>query len=682
MTRSKHASGRLFFVGCLLGFAVFLCLYGITPLDVTNDAFLRGGYIEQDIQQHYAGWLFYRQSPLSVPFGFSGSLNWPAGTSVAFTDSIPLFAAFFRLLNPLLPAVFQYFGLYTALCFALQGGFAALLTRLFVKSDLTALAAALPFVCSPILLERAFRHTSLAAHFLILGALYYYIVGVRQDRFCFKGLFAINCLAVTLHPYFVPMTLAVTFALLAGHAWRSRTLKGPAAYLAANLAGVLAAGWLFGVFGAFGSGAGGSGNHYGFFSMNLNALWNPTSRGVVWSRFLPVQNQTLGNYDGFNYLGLGILLALAAAAVWLLAARRGWLLGAVRRHGALLFVCACLSIFAVSNVVTANGAVLARLPLPQMIVELATTFRSSGRLFWPVYYLLFLAGTAGLGRLLEGLRFRWAAPAGLAALCLVQLADLSPALAQKALSLRQYAPCVADTVTATTPQLCETTDFFDTVRGKYSALIAADPLTQAGIRLALYTADEGMRNSDTSFLARYNEHQNDLFQQGWQQDAAQGIFWPDCLYVTERQETFLRLADAAQASGAWCGALLARPAGEEMQTALYVIAPGLDAYRHPLAVEYSEAFPLQIADYSDDHWLHGVLSVNLADIGREADENRVVLFYDTPLARRRLAGAQTIVCGGQRYPIVTVDDSDEGWLMVTLDTPDARALMGKDLVME
>lgn len=127
---------------------------------------------------------------------------------------------------------------------------------------------------------------------------------------------------------------------------------------------------------------------------------------------------------------------------------------------------------------------------------------------------------------------------------------------------------------------------------------------------------------------------------------------------------------------------MSREGESESEPALYVIAPGLDGYSHELAVTYSEDFPLRIADYSDDYWFDGVLSLNLADIGREADENKVVLFYDTPLARCSLTPGAAILCAGQRYPILDVDDSDKGWLMVTLDTADARPLAGKDLVIQ
>ena len=44
----------MFLGGALLGVLVFVLVFGVSTLDVTNDAFCRGGYIEKDIQQHYA----------------------------------------------------------------------------------------------------------------------------------------------------------------------------------------------------------------------------------------------------------------------------------------------------------------------------------------------------------------------------------------------------------------------------------------------------------------------------------------------------------------------------------------------------------------------------------------------------------------------------------------------------
>lgn len=67
------------------------------------------------------------------------------------------------------------------------------------------------------------------------------------------------------------------------------------------------------------------------------------------------QNQTLGNYDGFNYLGLGMLLCSVAVAVVVLRWHRSSILKCLKTRFGLLFVVLCLTVFAVSNVITANG---------------------------------------------------------------------------------------------------------------------------------------------------------------------------------------------------------------------------------------------------------------------------------------------------------------------------------------
>ena len=176
----------------------------------------------------------------------------------------------------------------------------------------------------------------------------------------------------------------------------------------------------------------------------------------------------------------------------------------------------------------------------------------------------------------------------MACLCVVQLVDLSPALAQKAASLREYRPTETDLVTGTTPALSTTTDFFETASGRYDTLVALDPLTQTGMELALCAADEGMNSTDTSVVARYDEAAAEARRAGFIDEVLSGQIRSDCLYVTERPETFLQLADAAAEQGAWCGALYAQVGEGEPEPALYVIAPGLDDYNHDLAVTYSD----------------------------------------------------------------------------------------------
>ena len=126
LQQKQRRTAVLFALGAVLSVLVFFAVYGRAPLDVANDAFCRGGYIEKDIQQHYAGWLFYRENALGFPFCVTNAVNAPAGVSVAYTDSIPLLAALLRPISNVVGGTFQYFGWFTLICFALQGGFGAL----------------------------------------------------------------------------------------------------------------------------------------------------------------------------------------------------------------------------------------------------------------------------------------------------------------------------------------------------------------------------------------------------------------------------------------------------------------------------------------------------------------------------------------------------------------------------
>ena len=257
---------QLFLLGALLGVAIFLLVYGTAPLNVANDAFCRGGYIEKDIQQHYAGWLFYKRSAIGWPLGVTDAVNYPGGVSVAYTDSIPLLAALCRPLAAALGGTFQYFGWFTLVCFALQGGFGALLCSLFAGGLFSPLAGSLVFAASPVLIERAFRHTSLGAQWLVLAALYCYFVCKRQGLYASRGLFLLNVLAVGIHPYFLSMTYAVTLALLLEYAVQKRQWLRPAVYLGSNMVCTATLGWALGLL-------------YGTATSGGQALYDPCRSG-------------------------------------------------------------------------------------------------------------------------------------------------------------------------------------------------------------------------------------------------------------------------------------------------------------------------------------------------------------------------------------------------------------------
>lgn len=547
-------------------------------------------------------------------------------------------------MEPLLPATFQYFGWFTLLCFALQGGFAAILCGLFSEGFVRPLLGCTLFVCCPVLLERVFRHTSLGAQFFVLAALYCYFSLRRQGRFYSPGLFFLNVLIVGVHPYYLPMTYAITLALVLEYAFRRRDWLRPLLFLAGNLATTVLLGYCLGLF--YGTASSGGQALYGYFAMNLNALWSPAGvNGLLYSRLLPAQGQIGGNYDAFAYLGLGVLLALPAA-LW--AARRQ-VADILRRHCALCFVCAVLTLFAVSSTVTFNHTTLLELPLPAVLIKVFSVFRSGGRLFWPVYYLLLLAAFAGLCRLPR-------ATVAVALLAAVQLWDVSP-------GMTAHQEAMKDACRAEAFPTALTSDFWQSAAGLYRHLASMDNIQDDALHLALYAADNGMTTNDP-FAARFDAAALAEERAALTAELAAGTLRKDTLYLFEYEGDFLQAVEPVR-DLAWCGSV-SGPSG----SVWYVIAPGLAGQRFDDAcTPYDAAYPLRLADYTDALWNKGVLD----------STKKTVCFADAPFTRAKLENAATLCADGKEYRITEFSDKDAGWLMLTLEIDDATVLWQKEL---
>ncbi|MDD4850191.1 MAG: DUF6311 domain-containing protein [Gemmiger sp.] len=487
-----------FLMGLAAGAAVFLLLYGTTTLHTGYDGWILNGYDETDIQQHYAGWLLFRNSHWAFPLGLCDTLAVPDGTLISYTDSVPWVSIFFKLLRGVLPATFQWFGWYTLLCFMLGGAAGALLAGRACRWHSVPFAAlgGLLFSCSPVLWERAFRHLALGSHYLYLFALYFYLeyraallapAPAPKPRYPWQ--FALlGFAAVGIHPYFLPPVLLC--ALLAaidggrfGAKWQSGLL-GLGGALAATLAGGL-------LCGAIGGGVSASRTGYGDFSMNLNAPFNPSSRGgYTWSRALGVLPQQPGQYDGFNYLGLGVLVLVGAALAWAALrccrpagrkAAAGWW----RRNAPLMAGCLFLTAFAVTNQIYWGSAGV-QLPLPEFLLSLCGIFRSSGRMFYLVGACATLFGLHTLwavgGSVAKGRKARVLACLLLGGVLALQGWDLSAVAAQKRAVFVQP-------VNATVVNDAQT----QTLGAGHTKLLAAATLREDRLRLlALLAGKQGL----------------------------------------------------------------------------------------------------------------------------------------------------------------------------------------------
>ena len=360
-----------------IGLLVFLSLRGARIVRPGNTDWL----MSADPITYQTGWQFFRQTPwLQWPLGANPAYGMELGSSIVFTDSIPLLAILFKVFNPLLPATFQYFGMWLAACFCLQSFFAFKLLRRFTEDPLLALAGCAFFAVAPVFLFRlAQSHLALMAQWIVLASLWLHFA----PRLHTRKWIVLLLLSTWIHAYLLVMAWLIWCAdmlqrLILGQA----EVRGLGLRFAAGTAAIATAMWAAGYF-MLGSDVGTGG--FSIYRTNLIALFDPDN---VWSLLLRTQPHGPGDYEGFAYLGVGMLALAAIALAELLRTGAGPLRPGV---APLVVMALVLTVFAVSPRVAFGSHELFAYPLPDFVKPAVNAFRVSGRFFWPVYYLL-LAG--------------------------------------------------------------------------------------------------------------------------------------------------------------------------------------------------------------------------------------------------------------------------------------------------
>lgn len=335
-------------------------------------------------------------------------LNAPDGVPVLYTDSNPLLTLIAKPFAAAMPADAQLVGPFILFNLLVQAVFAWLLLRRHAPGRLALWAGVVLLAFPPTLMNR-FVHVNLMAHWTILAALWLFLDPVRRDRTAWwLPLIAITAL---IHSYLLIMVGAIWASTMLvrvtdGTARDRRQAIGPCLAVLGLVA--LLAVWL-------GVGDQVAARNFGQYSMPLDALWNP---GLDhFSNLLPGHEPTPGRYfEGFQYMGAGGLLLIGLAVV---AARRvpaGPQETAVRaRLRRLVPALIVLAILAVT-----------RVHLPPFLQVALDPVRASGRLFWPIGYVLVLCALLAVYRLPRPRAGLWLA--GLVALQALDLTGMAYAV--------------------------------------------------------------------------------------------------------------------------------------------------------------------------------------------------------------------------------------------------------------
>lgn len=334
--------------------------------------------ISPDVSQHLSGWYAFVHEPWHLPLLNIYLLNYPIGTTISLTDSIPLFALFFKAIRVILPPEFNYFGIFIIVNYFVQAFAALTLSIALNRKNFIATIGFVLFAISapPLSIFVGFEEALTFQGLIILAISGYFFIYYHNLKLIgmhyFYGI--LLCISLLIHPYLTAMIYPFyLLGLWLLYKQNALPKKYCIIYFISLHLIILLEFIIFGL----GTGANST---FGFGKQAMNLI-QPFSGG----RFTLVMARK-NLYPDFTenvaYLGLGLMLAI----IFALLMKGKTLKKTFINHQALFGVTFMLFIIAIYGRVWFDSYHLFDLKAPEFI--LTDAFRINERFIWPAWYLL------------------------------------------------------------------------------------------------------------------------------------------------------------------------------------------------------------------------------------------------------------------------------------------------------
>jgi hypothetical protein len=349
----------------------------------------------EDGSLYWFGWEFFRwtniiQYPLLDNYPYGEELN----ISLIYNDSIPIMSIFLKFFTNYLGFPFQFFGLWHLICIYLQALFTLKILDMFINSKRIKFLLISIILLTPVLVfSLLLNHASLFANWIIIASIYFYL----KPKFKYSFWLTLIVVSLLTQAYLFAMILPIFIADLVQRVLKKELrISDLFKFLGITILLIASLFMLLGVETSkdtyhFYQG-------YGHFRMNLNSIFDSSVSFVSednyeiyrFSRLMPDLKDTTsiagsGDHEGFNFLGIPVISLLILS---ILNFKKGVLNFSRKNYIPILIISLLLLMFALTNKIIFNEILLITYPLPSFIKNFFATFRSSGRFFWPVLYII------------------------------------------------------------------------------------------------------------------------------------------------------------------------------------------------------------------------------------------------------------------------------------------------------
>ena len=363
---------------------IFRYIYGLKIINPQNTNWIYE--LKGDLAQHHIGWESFRKSNLSIPLG-SNLLTYPFKNSIIYTDSIPIFALIFKILNPFLSKNFQYIGIWGLLSFILQGIFSGMVINLFIKDKLLVYICSISCLISPSFFQRMYAHSALSAHWMIFFGLYIFY----NDNYSFKRVLILSSIISFICSMTHACLLGINCIIIISFCLKHFLLGRNIIELIIILINYIITALLtihFILAGFTNKFSEMSSIRLGEYSLNLNSFINP----LGYSTFLKsLKVKPAQNFESFAYLGLGFIILFIISSILLY--KNESKENIKKNYQYVIPICFLLIvayIFALSPTITCFNKKILRYPVPKFIKKFWGIFRSTGRFGWICVYNFYI----------------------------------------------------------------------------------------------------------------------------------------------------------------------------------------------------------------------------------------------------------------------------------------------------
>lgn len=355
----------------------FLLTQNFKILNPMNFGWLWGS---GDIAASFSTWLYFRKTDLlQWPLTLNQNFGFPWAKTIVYTDTPPIFAIPAKYLFGFVEEPIQFTGFQILLSTYLLVLFSALVIRKYTRSLAVALLGGLLISTSPMLIFRdVFHHYSLNLFWILAAGIF--LVTLDRQRYRIWPWAVLFFIAITWMPYFMVPVLLLWLPDVLVRLKRRYLTWTVAALSSISVVLAIICGLVINGFWYNSSPSGGYG--LGYYNANLLSLINPLATpSSIWSQVLPIYtNATDGQYEGFAYMGIGLLVvSVVGITALLIRPKRCKTLITQRVVVSLCVTAGAAAILAAGFSWDLGTTHLFSIPIPDFLAETLSIFRSSGR---------------------------------------------------------------------------------------------------------------------------------------------------------------------------------------------------------------------------------------------------------------------------------------------------------------